>query len=233
VRLAGRSEKRPLRARLPLTPSPDAAPEVAVDEQEPQSDTEEIERVLKDYYVLPDLKALVDDGCDRTRVVALLSLSFLTDESWKALVGMELRQLKTAIEKIKSCADLIDDLNHSELVTRAFDAHDPSFAEIRQPPTLPDRLNEYAKAIEEQTLNQGPTHKTWLDAWKAQLVAMVLEGTGREHDREVSSIIAAVLRCEYSEKAHQAWRLERLELIDQERKRLQQRNSKGIPPPPC
>jgi hypothetical protein len=208
----------------------DTTREVAVRRPKPHS---EVQRVLVDNAADPQLESLVHAGCDRARLMAALELAFLTDESWETLVGMDLRQFKVAVTQIKDCADTIDRLNRSELIYRAaIYLYDPCFAGVGQPPTLPVRLREYAKAVESLREKLGPGHKIWLHVWKAQLVAIVLEATSDPHDREVSAIIAAMLNSpRYSEKTHQAWRLGHREIIEQERKRLQERSSGRVASP--
>jgi hypothetical protein len=157
--------------------------------------------------------------------MSLLELAFLVDESWEALTGMDLRTLKTNLAKISECADMIKRLNDAELIYRtAFELKDTYFAQIYQSPTLPELLLEYANKIKSLLRIQGPGHKIYLHVWKAHFVAIVVESTGKAHDLEVSSIIAAVLNTpKYSEKAHQAWRLRYAQVIENERVRLRAR----------
>lgn len=195
----------------------------------------ESERAIRDHSAEGQLASLVKNGCERSRLLMILDLAFLTKETWNALVGMDLRSLKATLAEIRSCAAMIERLNRSELLYRvSIEMHDPRFAELHRPPSLPDRLRAYAKAIESLPKVFGPKHKVAMHAWKAHLVAAVLQQTGKAHDCEVSSLIAAVLNSsKYSEKAHQAWRLDHAELIERERMRLQERGSKRIASPPA
>jgi len=70
----------------------------------------------------------------------------------------------------------------------------------------------------------GPKRALRRHAWKASLVAIVLEDAKQPRDREVSAIIAAVFDdAIYAEKAHQAWRRKHVELIAQMRAELLKR----------
>lgn len=157
-----------------------------------------------------------------------LELAFLADESWKELIGMDLRKFRTAIRQIRNCADDIDQLNRSELIHRvSFEHRDPRFARVHESPTLPDQLREYANLIESLRLVYGPKQKVTMNAWKAWIVAIVTDDTRKNHDREVSSLIAAVLDdSRYSEKAHQAWRLKHRPYVEMMRQKLHQHRAR-------
>jgi hypothetical protein len=189
----------------------------------------DLERVLLDHGANPQLESLVTAGCSRAALKAILELSFLTDESWKTLVGTSLRGFKVAIKQIRHCAGLIERLDRSDLMYRvSIELRDPRFAEVHRSPSLPERLREYAKTVDSLTRTFGPKHKVTKHFWKARLVATVLEQTGKAHDPEVSSLIAAVLNDDdYSEKAHQAWRLKHGPLIENERLRERARRCRS------
>jgi len=181
-----------------------------------------------------DLRALVKDGCNQAELISALQLAFLaTDESWKELVGMNLRAFKTALTQIRSCSDVIERLNRSELVYRLSIEHqDPLFAGLHQSPTIPERLREYVALLDHRRRLFGPRRSIRAHVWKAWIVAIVTEDTQSPHDPEVSSIIAAVLEdSRYSEKAHQAWRLKHKGFIEMMRTKLRgQRSKAGLPP---
>jgi hypothetical protein len=160
-----------------------------------------------------------------------LELAFMTDESWRTLSGMDLRAFKTVLKQIRHCALVIDRLNRTDLMYRvSIEFRLDRFAGLFDSPTLPDQLREYAKAVGSLPQLLGPRHKHTLHAWKAHLVAIVLEQTGKAHDREVSALMAAVLENQkYSEKAHQAWRLKHGHLVERERTRIRNRR-KSLPP---
>jgi hypothetical protein len=143
---------------------------------------------------------------------------------------MDLRGFKAAVRQIRNCADLIDRLNRSDLLYRlSIELRDPRFVGVHQSPTLPDRLRGYVKAVESLPRTFGPKHKITLHVWKARLVATVLEQTGKAHDPEVSSLIAAVLNApQYSEKAHQAWRLKHAAIIENEKTRERVRRASHL-----
>lgn len=190
-----------------------------------------IECVLRDHVADKHLQALVKDGCNRDELISLMELAFFADESWKHLAGMDLRAFKRGINQVRHCAGLIERLNRSQLVYHAsIEIRLPPFVSIQESPTLPERLRDYASKLDFLRSVFGPKHKRRRHAWKAWIVAIVTEDTKKPHDPEVSSLIGAVLdESKYSEKAHQAWRLEHSDLIEVMREKLQQhRRKKGL-----
>jgi hypothetical protein len=193
-----------------------------------------IERV-QEHGALPDLEALVNEGCDREELVAALETSFVVDESWQTLIGMGLPQFKRALKQIQSCADIIDRLNRTDLVFGlSVDHVDPLFAALHQSPTLPERLREYVAILDHRRGQFGPKRNLRAHIWKASIVAIVMEDTRSPHDEEVSAVVGAVLnRPKYSVKAHQKWRTDHEAFIEMMRAKLQERRhrrSSALPP---
>src|SRR6267154_1686462 len=148
-----------------------------------------VERILRDHAADPDLQTLVDAGCNRDELVFALDLAFLADESWKEIVGMDLRAFKTAIARIRDCAGVIDRLNRSELICRmSIEQSDPRFVGLHEPPTIPERLRAYAELLDTLPRVYGPKRRIRGHAWKAWVTAIVMAETGKPHDREVSSL---------------------------------------------
>ena len=176
-----------------------------------------VEAVLSHQGVLRHLDKLVTAGCKRNELLAFLSMATFADDCWKKLVGTGLRNYRRNIREIENCANLIERLNRSKLLwllTRATGHADARFAEIHRSPTLPEQLRKYADNLSCLPEVYGPKRKLARHAWKAFIVANVIEVTGTPHDPEVSALIAAVLDDDrYGEKAHQAWRLKHAELI--------------------
>lgn len=168
------------------------------------------------------------DGCNRCDLISTLQLGFLAAESWEELVGMNLRAFKRALGQIKNCAGVIERLNRSELIYRLSVEHrDPLFVGLREPPTLPERVREYAGLLDHRSKLFGPKRSIRAHMWKAWVVATVTEDTGHPHDAEVSSVLAAVLDApKYSEKAHQAWRLKYRDFIEMMRAKLKEHRRK-------
>lgn len=190
----------------------------------------DIETVLNDHSALQHLKTLVDAGCNRSELLSLLDLAFFANESWDTLVGRDLRAFKGAIAQIRACASVIEGLNRSELVYHVtIEIGDPRFLRLNELPDLSERLREYAGSLDLLRVMYGPKSAIRRHAWKAWIVARVMEDTKRPHDREVASLIAVVLgEAEYSEKAHQAWRLDHRGLIEKMHEKLLQRRRKRI-----
>lgn len=173
------------------------------------------EDVLREHSALGDLTDLVNAGCKRDQIIGLLDLAFWTDESWQKLVGMRLPRFKREIAQVRSCADILERLNSSELIYHAaIEIQLPQFVDIHKTPSLSDQLHAYADGLDYLRKYFGPKRNPREQAWKARLVAIVIADTKTPHDREVSSLIAAVLENpKYSEKAHQTWRLGHANLI--------------------
>jgi hypothetical protein len=184
-----------------------------------RSSLSKVERALVEYSADSELESLVNAGCERDRIMRTLALAFLTDESWRTLLEMDLRAFKVTLRQVRDCAAIIDRLNRSNLINHvSIEIPDIRFAGVHQSPTLPDRLREYANGVESLRRFIGPEHKIRMHVWKAWLVGIVLEQTGKAHDPEVSALIAAVLNNpKYSEKAHQAWRLKHSSLVEKQR----------------
>ena len=184
-----------------------------------------IEQKLDAYSALSELEALVSAGCRRDELLDVLDLAFLTDESWENRVGMDLRTFKKSIDQIKDCANLIDRLDHSELLYhQAVELGDTRFAAIHQSPTLSERLLDYAAKIEALRRERGPKTGPAKHAWKAYLLAIVLHATGSAHDKELSALIAAALdHPSYSEVTHGAWRRAHRSIVESAVRRYRER----------
>jgi len=190
-----------------------------------------VENILKSHGALDDLNALENAGCSRVHLLTALDLAFFAKESWEVLVGMDLRRFKAVIREIRDCAVSIERLYRSELICRLSIEHRVSlFVRIHETPTLPDQLRGFASAIKHYSKIHGPKLKIRGHAWKAWIVAMVITDTEKVHDREVSSLIAAVLDDQdYSQKAHQEWRRKHRDLVDiMTKKRLKRRIKTAI-----
>jgi hypothetical protein len=73
---------------------------------EPKRVQRKAERVLAKEGALHSLESLIEAGCNRAEILSLLELAFWTDEFWKKLVGMELRDFKAVLSQIRHCAGL-------------------------------------------------------------------------------------------------------------------------------
>ncbi len=187
-----------------------------------------VEAMLKDHAAIPHVKELVNAGCERGEIIALLELAFWTDESWQQLIEMNLPRFKREISQIRHCAGILDRLNRSELIYHAsIELRLPQFVEIHKSPTLPGQLRTYADGLDLLRKVLGPKARPRWHAWKAWIVALVTEDTKAPHDREVASLIGAVLNLpDYSEKAHQRWRLDHIDLIELMRSKVLENRAK-------
>jgi hypothetical protein len=189
----------------------------------------EVERVLAEQS-LDYVQALADAGCDRTELLSLLELEFWTHESWSELVGMDLRAFKVLISEIRNCAGRIKRLEESELMYHLrFELPNSPFERLREQPVLSTRLREFASLLDAARAQVGPKRRPRLNAWKARVVATVSTRVGRVCDREVSAIISAILQePNYTEKAHQTWRLKHAGLIAKAMRSVRDRRRPGV-----
>jgi hypothetical protein len=168
---------------------------------------------LKRYGALPDLKALVKQGCDERHLLILLHgvANPAFDDSWEHAMRMTKRggessenarkRLKRTVQRIRAWAQEVDAINRSRLgFLIAFG--DPTGVKYRQIPPL---LKEFAYALELQTHVLGPKQHVGLDGAKAVLVQHVTEQTGNRHDREVSALLAAMSGRKCSIESHANW----------------------------
>jgi hypothetical protein len=192
----------------------------------------EVESVLDEHNALDHVQALADAGCDRIEVLSLLEWAFWTAESWKELVGMDLRAFKALTSEIRNCAGKIERLEKSELMYHLrYELPNSSFERLREQPVLSTRLRDFASLLDDARTHVGPKRRPRLNAWKARVVATVSTRTGRVCDREVSAIISAILQeTNYTEKAHQTWRLKHAGLIAQAMRSVTDRRRPGVVP---
>ena len=105
-----------------------------------------------------------------------------------------------------------------------FELPNSPFERLREQPIPSRRLRDFASLLDAARAHVGPKRRPRLNAWKARVVATVSRRTGRVFDREVSAIISAVLQQpNYSEKAHQTWRLKHAGLIAEAMKSVRER----------
>jgi hypothetical protein len=186
----------------------------------------DVEDLLREHH--RDVDRLVKAGCVRNELLAVLRLAFLSDDSWKTLLGaQDARQLKNWIAQIRHGADLLERINDSLLIhLLSIETAEPKFATIHESPTLPQRLRVYADNLDWARQFYGPKRAVHRNAWKAYLIALVLERTGKPHDAEVCALVGAVLerawRAEGASdaEAHKRWRSSHGPLIGQMRKTL-------------
>jgi hypothetical protein len=202
-----------------------------------QSALSEIEVILEKHSLIGDLDALFERDGDRQHLIDQLDLAFIfnVDTSWEHLTGRTLEHLKKLVSDIRICAAQIEQLGKTRLVLNAtLELKVPGIAALKEGTALVSRLRMYASELEYLLSAFGPKRKPMLNAWKAAICALVFSSTGRFHDREVAAIISAVLEEEdrrvrrklkarvrrktpphgYTEKAHQKWRRENSDAIN-------------------
>jgi hypothetical protein len=152
-----------------------------------------------------DLKALCDAGCDREEILWLLAgcYSGPAFAPITKLLGRGDRALRSALQSIRNCADLIANLNQ-----QPFGAFAHGMASSFSILQLPHTLNEYASLIQDATVAFGHGSYWYLHLAKARLVDYVTSVTGGVHDRQVSSLIDAMVHPKggYSESDQAKWR---------------------------
>lgn len=174
-----------------------------------------VERTIREHTLELDVEKLVRGGFNRNELLSLLETVFsLTSESWGDLLGMSLRSLKKTVKQIMDCADTVALLERSEL---AYYVSIELGADTRllETPKLSERLRKYANEVQHLMSIFGPTRKVKLNAWKAFVVATVIEHTAEPHDTEVAALISALTgNPRYTTKSHQQWRLGNLHRIN-------------------
>jgi hypothetical protein len=200
----------------------------------PASPFREIEGILEDAGVSPELLRLVDERCNRMAVLAALTRLHHLDRKLDTLdfwTGLTRRQLKGLLRRLNDDAADVESLNGrppygSLLAARA------GAAELV---ALPDILRRWAAVCQnllDEVTGQKHLHQ---DMAVATLVRHVVLSTGRFRDREVSALVSAALRREYSTKVHQAWRRAKYSRLARALDREDRRRADTVlgPPPPA
>jgi hypothetical protein len=220
-----------------------------------QAPLSEIELILERHSLIGNLNALFERDDDRQRLLAHLDMAsiFNVDTSWEHLTGRTLENLKRLVRDIRICAAQIEQLGKTRLVLNAtLELRVSGIAALKEGTALVSRLRMYASDLEFLLSAFGPRRKPMFNSWKAAICALVVSSTGRFHDRDVAAIISAVLEEEerrvpcrrklkvrvrrrtphhgYTEKAHQKWRRENSEAINDFVERF--KDKVGPPPPP-
>lgn len=163
-----------------------------------------IERLLQDHGVLPDLGELVALKCDRDHLLACLAVLRDPDAELDTVTfwtGRDQRRLRAFISQLAECANQIESVNQGPF--RGLLAETSNAALV----DLPQQLRTYTEALQMAAYIGGrkkPGPQTRLFA----LVDYVIAQTGQPHDREVSSLVSAIMNREYSVEAHRQWRYE-------------------------
>ena len=143
--------------------------------------------------------------------------------------GKKRHRLKRLRRRLNKDAAEVESLN-----ARPFKALLAERAGAAELVALGDTLRRYAAVCQnllDEVSGQKHLHQ---DMAVATLVRHVVLSTGRFRDREVSALVSAALRREYSTKVHQTWRRKKYRrlaaALDLEERR--QLNSIGPPPRP-
>jgi hypothetical protein len=171
-----------------------------------------VEQRLDEWGARGDLETLVEAGCDRAEILNILRIldSQFVDDSWERLTGLKQKELRSAVQKFRDCADRIDGLNSRPLMWAA------SVYGPRGNPDLckiPGLLRVYADILKFEIENSGPRQKSRQNTCKALLVDIALR-CGKPYDKEVAGLIGAALGREYDTKNHSEWRANHRALLD-------------------
>ncbi len=188
-----------------------------------------VEELLESYRAEANLENLVEERCDKGRLLACLnsiSRGGFGFDDWRELTGKDLRSLKRVIKNVRQYASEIESINRHAL---GWLLREPAFKDLY---LLPDRLQRYALFLEATTKDSGPRKDPERNMAKFFLVNHVKERTGRWCDEEVSALIDAVRDKTdrdktYDAAAHKDWRRKN---YDRLLKRF--RPPSGLPPPP-
>jgi hypothetical protein len=231
LRLAGRSEKRPLRARLPPTPNPEATPEVALDAFSLahayvaldrfvffqvqsaltfESCCEKVRERLSDVPGgLKDFDDLCAAGAEASELLWLLNgcegLAGFTHTD--QVFGWSAEELTNGLKVIEEAASVIEKVQRHPFGILAVQTPGVSQG-------LEKTLMAYVALARGARSDFGHGSDWFLNIAKARLVIHVTHRTkGVVHDREISGLIAATTGSEYSPSAQSQWRHKHNDLI--------------------
>ena len=173
----------------------------------------DIESRLAVHSASQFLKQLVDLGCKRKDL--LYSLVWIgpyakIEDSREAITGFPRSKLKTALKRMRLCADdveLLLSLGHTESLLIG----GPESSIQKEFPFVPANLRLYADYVEgvRDDSSLRPRSHFTRNCGISHLVSTVKAVTGEYHDEAVSALLAAVLnRPDYGEQAHREWRSE-------------------------
>ncbi len=171
-------------------------------------------KLLEEAKALGDVKKLEDEDCNRDEILFRLELlcSGFANDSWQELTGLtEKRKVSAATNRIRKLAEEIEQLNRHMLVWFLANYVLTGKVEFYRIPVL---LRNYAQTLDDAGKLYGPLKHPFQNGVIAFLVAYVKDKTGKFHDKEVSGLIAAVLRSDrYSQKDQQMWRRNHAKLL--------------------
>ena len=137
---------------------------------------------------------LTAKGCDRTSILENL-VHLVRDapkiDSWRGIVGMEPRHPKSALKRIRNCADKVEQIN-SQPISHflLFSVPDNIYRDFLR---IPELLRAYTKALQHCLKHIRPKAGHARLGAQMALVQHVKKKTGSWHDKEVAALISAVL----------------------------------------
>ncbi len=176
---------------------------------------EGIEQLIRDHEASNDLVELVDDGCNRRRL--LLYLDFLRNpyrdfqDDWETFFGVgDRKTAQRTAERFRGIADEIERINDRGLFSWWLRLTDPKLRKFIE---LPNLIRRYSQILEAPSKIKPKKQHPIFNAVQATLVKYVKLKTGRSHDRQVSALISAVLDKSYTEDDLRSWRHQHKDFI--------------------
>jgi hypothetical protein len=184
----------------------------------PTGSCEQVKRLLKEHNATIDFSRLIDLGCSEESLLQMLvwiGPYAEREDSQDALTGFDRAKLKTVLQRMRTCADDLDVLLRLGLTETLLTAGPPTDIEVHLP-HVPLMLRLYANYVQGVigTRELHPRTHFKRNIGISGLVHYVKQRTGKLHDKEVSSLISAVLnRPKYNDVAHRQWRYKHTDLI--------------------
>lgn len=177
-------------------------------QKKPHNSLSEIEALISSWSCAQQaLEKLVSElKCDRHQL--LFHLRFIQkppviSDDWLAMLGMPKRRIRPILNRLMKCAADIERVNSQRLtyVWRHYGNRPQVFDQ------LPHLIREYALELEAGLRWGGPKKHPARDIAKYLLVDYVKSTTRKFRDKEVSRLIAAVLKNDsYDSLDHRMWR---------------------------
>ncbi len=158
----------------------------------------------RDRAAFEAFEKLVEQGCDRFFLVAMLSIiaEAPRHDTWEGLTGFSnSKALRTALKRMWVCANDLEKLLGAVI--------GKTFFQKPSEQGLPTQLRSFAHRVEEKLTK--PNRNVTSRAARASIVRHVEEKTGGPHDRLVADILYPALGC--NESAQNQWRQDNASMI--------------------
>jgi hypothetical protein len=176
-----------------------------------------IESILAQHQALDAMNSLVNSGCERPQLLALLDLinqGFPGFDTPQGMTGLSKKQLGLTIKRLLGVANEMAAINKHAFGLTLLPPS--SFGYLRH---LPDAVRSYAAILCAPMSFAGRVRRPTLHVYKFYITRHVIDSTKKPHDEEVAALIGAVLASKkglseknpgrartYDAVAHKQWR---------------------------